>query len=182
MARQPRLQVANGTYHVTGKANRNDELFRDDADRDLFLVTLDGVVRIRRWTCLAYCLLTTHYHLVIRTPEPDLAIGMQRLNGLFAQAFNRRHREGGHVFGGRYYSKLVVSQTHFLELFRYVARNPVRAGICISPAQWLWSSYAATVGLARSPCFLSVSDALEQFGADPERAREALRAFVEEPS
>jgi hypothetical protein len=124
--------------------------------------------------------MTTHYHLVIRTPNVDLAAGMQRLNGNFAQGFNRRHGETGHVFERRYHALLIEHDGHLLELYRYIALNPVRAGLCSRPEAWTWSSHSAVVGLAAPPDFLSTEWALLYFGSDRIRARERLRAFVDD--
>ena len=85
--------------------------------------------------------MSNHCHLVIETPERTLGVGMRRLAGRHAQTFNRRHGTYGHVFQGRYGSVLVESDLHFAQLLRYVAVNPVSAGLCTDPADWRWSSH-----------------------------------------
>jgi putative transposase len=99
-----------------------------------------------RWECYAYCLMTNHYHLVIETPDANLARGMRQLNGVYTQCFNRHHGHTGHVFQGRYKAILVDRDSYLLELARYVVLNPVRVGMVKSPQQWRWSSYAAMMG------------------------------------
>jgi len=69
-----------------------------DADRQLFLDTLAGVVGRYGWICHAYCLMANHYHLLVETPKPNLSLGMRQLNGIYTQAFNRRHQRVGHLF------------------------------------------------------------------------------------
>jgi putative transposase len=179
MARTHRVQLAGGVYHVTSRGVRKQALFRDSDDRVRFLRLLEMVVRRHDWSCLAYCLMTTHYHVLLRTPTADLAVGMQRLNGHFAQAFNRKYGERGHVFEERYHSVLVERDAHLIELYRYMALNPVRAGLCTRPESWRWSSYPFAVGLAGRPEFLAIDWALAYFGNTPGRARKGLRAFVE---
>jgi putative transposase len=124
--------------------------------------------------------MSTHYHLVVRTPNPDLALGMQRLNACYGQEFNHRYRLQGHVFFRRYHSVLIEREAHLLELWRYVAMNPVRAGLCTSAEEWPWSSYGAVLGALPSPAFLSAEWVLELFGRDAANARRRLRMFVEE--
>jgi len=158
----------------------NQAIFRDDDDRRRFLIVLGQVVRSLDWTLLAYCLMTTHYHLLVRTPEANLHRGMQRLNGCYGQGFNRRHGQLGHVFFRRYHSVLVEREAHLLELFRYLAWNPVRAGVCTEPAGWPWSFYAGLVGSEEAPPILGAEAALAFFGKDPEAARRRLREFVEQ--
>jgi putative transposase len=90
-----------------------------------------------------------------------------------------RHR--GHVFRGRYGSRLIERESHLLEVFRYVFLNPVRAGICRSPRQYRWSSYRATLGLEPVPGFLTIEPILELFANSQATARKRLVAFVEGP-
>jgi hypothetical protein len=118
-----------------------------------------------------------HYHLLVETPEPNLSRGMHRLNGLYGQRFNRRHERVGHVFQGRFKGILVEKQSHLLELVRYVVLNPVRAGLVASAAEWEWSSYCATAGLAARPDWLRVDWVLSQFGEEPTNCL-AYRHFV----
>jgi REP element-mobilizing transposase RayT len=131
-------------------------IFVDDDDRHLFLAILGDVIRRFEWECRAYCLMTNHYHLALRTPAANIGDGMHRLNGLYAQAFNRRHGFKGHLFEERYWSGLIQTDDHAFSLMRYVVLNPVRAGICPLPHQWPWSSYRATAGLEPSPSFLDL--------------------------
>lgn len=119
-----------------------------------------------------------HYHLVVETPEPDLSIGMQWLNGAYAQAFNHRHSVDGHLFQGRFYSAPVEGDWHLLELSRYLALNPVDAGLCSHPGDWIWSSYAAVAGHVRPVRFLSVRRVLRLFGKSPRSARLRFQEFV----
>jgi hypothetical protein len=121
----------------------------------------------------------THYHLLVTTPHMNLDSGMHRLNSRYAQSFNHHHGQYGHLVKDRYYSGLVEADGHFLELFRYLALNPVKAGICRHPADWPWSSYGAAIGWARVPPFLDVERALRLFALDPAIGRERLRDFVE---
>ncbi len=122
--------------------------------------------------------MTTHYHLLITTPEPNLAGGMHMLNSRHAHGFNRRHKLSGHVFESRYHSVVVERESHLLELFRYIALNPVRAGACLEPEQWPWSSYSFAIGLKANPDFLSTEVLIESFSCEPERARALLHDFV----
>jgi REP-associated tyrosine transposase len=146
MARAHRFQPAGGTYHITTRGNRRQAIFYDDLDRELFLRQFQRVVRHRNWNHLAYCLMTNHFHLLIETPTESLSAGMHQLNGVYARKFNERHTLDGHLFDGRFRSVLVEGDEHFDEVLRYIAFNPVRAGLCEHPADWPWSSFR---GIAR---------------------------------
>jgi len=154
-------------------------VFRSNDDRDTFLMLFEQVVGLNNWRCHAYCLMGTHYHLLVETPEPNLAKGMHRLNGFYAAGFNRRYGTRGHVFERRYESVVVESEAHFMTVVAYVAANPVRAGMRDHPEQWPYGSYAALVGSAPPVAFLG-RDVLPRFHTDEERAVELLRAFVTE--
>jgi putative transposase len=136
------------------------------------------VIARRDWKCHAY-LLTNHFHLLVTTPSPDLCRGMQWLVSCHAQWFNRRYGSEGHVVERRYRDRVIDSDAYRLLVARYVFRNPVEAGIVEAPAEWPWSSYAATVGLAEPPEFLAPGWVLEQFGDDVSVAQRRLCDFVE---
>ena len=123
------------------------------------------------WSCLAYCLLDTHVHLVIRTPRPNLGAGMKWLLGPYAQNFNHRHEREGHLFRGRFYSSRIRTQNHLISAIIYVVLNPVRAGLVERAEEWRWSSYAPTIGRRPVPDYLDVAAVLELVDADPTAAR-----------
>lgn len=180
MARPLRIEFPGALYHVTSRGNARRRIFFDDADRIHFLRTLGTVASRHVWACHAYCLLDNHYHLLLETCKPTLSAGMRSLNGVFAQALNRRHGRSGHVFQGRFNAILVEKEGHLLELARYVVVNPCRAALCSRPEEWPWSSYRATAGLEPPPSFLTTEWVLSQFGSPEEVARSRYRSFVAE--
>jgi putative transposase len=179
VARKPREEFAGAVVHVYARGNRKQRIYVDDVDRETYLALLGQVVARQRWKCLAYCLMHNHLHLLVETPEPNLAIGMQRLHGLHAQAFNKRHRHVGHLFQGRYGAVVVRTDEQLLTVARYIALNPVEAGLCRLPADWPWCSHAAVVNGVAAPGWLDVERLLAYFGAsggDPrERYAEVVR-------
>jgi REP element-mobilizing transposase RayT len=107
----------------------------------MFLATLAWVVKRFRWRCHAYCLMDNHIHLLIDTPQPNLSRGMRQLNGVYTQRFNRRHRQVGHLFQGRFQAILAEQEGYLLELARDIVLNPVRAKRVKIPERYPWSSY-----------------------------------------
>ena len=79
------------------------------------------------------------------------------LQGQYAQAFNRRYKRSGHVFQDRFRSVLVESDEQLWVTARYIAMNPVAAGLCEEPGAWPWSSHAAVVGARAAPAWLDVA-------------------------
>ena len=165
-------------YHLTARANIGRVVFENDGERKQFLAVLAATVNRYEWSCRAYCLLSTHYHLLMSTPRPDVAAGMQYLNGRYAQWVNSSRDERGHLFDARYHSAPVESEGHALELHRYIALNPVRARLVSTPEEWRWSSFRAVLGLERPLGLLDVGAVFEEFGPTLVAARRRLRGFV----
>ena len=178
MARPLRIQFPDALYHITSRGNAQAPVFLDDEDRERFLAVLEDVIEDSGWLCYAYCLMVNHYHLLIETPEGNLSSGMRQINGVYTQAFNRRHGRVGHIFQGRFKAFLVQRETYLLELCRYIVLNPVRAGMVSSPDGWRWSSYRATAGSDKAPRFLNNDWILSQFGSARAAARRAYGRFV----
>lgn len=180
MSRPLRLEFPGAVYHITSRGNAGDAIFTDDDDRLLFLENLGKIVKRYKWRCHAYCLMDNHYHLLIETPTANLSKGMRQLNGIYTQAFNRRHARGGHVFQGRYKAIIVDRKTYLLELARYVVLNPIRLDVVRNLRDYRWSSYRATAGLAKKPDWLYTKWILSQFASDENEAQKHYRRFVKE--
>ena len=163
---------------MMSRGNDGTLIFRDDSDREKFLILLAEEIVRSRWVLYDYCLMSTHYHLTIFTAECTLSTGMHRLLTRYAQYFNRRHGRRGHLFQERFKSVLVQEATHGMVLTRYIALNPVKAGMCVRPEDWKWSSYAARAGLAGSPDWLTTAPLASQFGADRLAQQRAYREYI----
>lgn len=105
-----------------------------------------------------------HVHLMIRPgPGTNLSRLMQWILGVFAAAYNRRWGLSGHVWGERFFSRIVEGLKAFLEVFAYIDANPVRGGLVAAPRDWpygglrrhrmgtceLQEPYRAVVGLLK---------------------------------
>ncbi|MBD0347962.1 MAG: transposase [Thermoleophilia bacterium] len=141
MPRLPRRELLpqHGFFHITARGVAEEAIFRDDADRVVFLALLGGTVGRFHWRSHSFCLMSTHYHLVIEAQRALLSAGLHRLNGIYAQHFNRRHGRRGHLFADRFAAWLIESEEHLYAACRYLLLNPVRAGLCHDPAAYLWS-------------------------------------------
>jgi putative transposase len=178
MPRRPRVQYPGAIHHVIARGNSGGKIFRTRRDGRVFLATLGAAVNSSRWRCLAYCLMPTHYHMLVETPDPNLSDGMHFLNTKYAAGFNAAHEHVGHVFQKRFHSELVTRDEHLLEALRYVVLNPVRARLVERPENWEWSSYRATAGISRAHRWLMPARSWALFGSDPPAARSEYRKFV----
>ena len=180
MARPLRIEFPGALYHVTARGNARQDIFLDDEDRQQFLAVLARVVSRFHLLLHAYCLMDNHFHLVVETPEANLSKAMRQLNGVYTQAFNRRHKRVGHVLQGRFKAILVDRDSYLLELCRYVVLNPVRAKRTRKADTYPWSSYRATAGLAPTPPYLTIDWLLSQFSLQRAAVQRKYQAFVAE--
>ena len=179
MARPLRIEFAGGLYHVTSRGNARQDIYADNHDRATFLNLVDRTRTRYDWYVHAYCLMSNHYHLLIETGTPTLSKGMKLLNGVYTQSFNHRHQRVGHLFQGRYKAILVDKESYLLELARYIVLNPVRARMFRSAADWKWSSYLETAGLADKASVLTTDWILSCFSNRKKQAQERYRKFVQ---
>jgi putative transposase len=177
--RKPRNDYPGGTYHVFTRGNDGRRVYRTDYDRYGFLELLRAVVSRYTWVVYAYCLMTNHYHALVRVPEGGLSGGMCQLNGRFARWSNWRGGRQDHVFGKRYGCTEIIHDAHLLETCRYIVLNPVRAGLVAHPREWYWSSYAACAGDDYPHPALALDELLRLFGTTPVEAMAAYRRFVD---
>jgi REP-associated tyrosine transposase len=141
--RLARKVLPDGIFHVTARGVARAPIFVDGIDYAEFERQLFTVRDEHWWTLHAHCLLPNHYHLVVEAKRAELTAGMHKLNGRYAQRFNRRYDRVGHVFQNRFSSYLIEDEEHFLRALAYVRDNPVAAGLCRSAADWPWRSALA---------------------------------------
>jgi REP element-mobilizing transposase RayT len=179
MARPLRIDIEEGLYHVTSRGWERRVVARDDRDRQRWFDLLDRVATRCGWRVFAWVLLGNHFHLYLRTPQPNLSAGMHDLNSGYASGFNRRYRRCGALFQGRFKAILVEDESHALELTRYIHLNPVRARLVERPEDYGWSSYQDFLGVRKAPAYLDWESVLGELARDRSRARGAYRRFVE---
>jgi putative transposase len=165
MPRKPRLDYRGATHHVFVRGVARSVIATDDADYERALFFLERTVARFEITCHSWCYMPNHTHLLVTSQLGNLSKAMHWLGMNTAQTFNRRHERSGHLYQGRFGSRLVDSDAYLLELARYLPRNPVRAELCEAAAEWPWSSYSSTVGIVTPPWFLDTSRVLEELGS-----------------
>jgi putative transposase len=176
----PRFEVVGAIYHVNGKAVHGIKLFADESDRALFIRLLVTQARKSGWCVLAYSLMTSHFHLLLRLDKPELSSGFQRLNSVYARLYNKRHGRRGALWQRRYFDSVIESESHLYEAIRYIALNAPRAQACEAAEEWPWCGYGAAIGSAPPDPLVNEAELLRLFGSSRKDARERLRWFVEE--
>lgn len=138
MPRTPRSVIPGGVFHVTCRGVARAAICVDEIDYRALGKQLQEVARRFTWDLMAYCLMPNHYHLIVEADQEQLSAGMHRLNGLYAQRFNRRHDRVGHLFQNRFSSWLIETEEHLERAVAYVLGNPVEAGLCEFGEEWPW--------------------------------------------
>jgi putative transposase len=177
MGRPLRVNAAGGVYHVTAHGIREWPIYRDRHDYEFFRALFLELAVELEWRCHTYCLMPTHFHLLLEIEHANLSQGMHRLNWRSAMRFNWRYGYKGHLFDRRFYSGVIEAEAHFLETARYIVLNPVRAGICGHPADWEFSSYRGSVGRVKD-ALLTEDRLLGSFARDVTTARRRFARFV----
>ena len=176
MARPLRIQFPHAYYHVMNRGLARQPVFPDRADRAMFLALLADCHEVWGVRVIAYCLLGTHYHLLLQTPQANLSRVMRHLDGVYTQRYNRRHRRDGPLFRGRYKAIVVDAEGYLLAVARYIHQNPVAAGLVRSPEAYAWSSCRLYVDKGTPPAWLDAGQLLNRF-PKKDRSREFL-AFM----
>ncbi len=171
--------VSAGKFHVwTHCVWAAEAYYRDDLDRLDFLRRLARVTAEMEWRCMGFCLMRTHYHLIVEVADGVLPTAMQALNHGYACTFNRRHGLRGHAQSSRYGSRRIGGHEELVGAYAYAMNNPVEAGLCSRASSWRWSSLGETLGLSERSSFVDDGPVLGCFRheLDP---RAALRRAVE---
>jgi putative transposase len=179
MARKHRPDFPGALHHVYSRGNRRQDIADERLDYRFLLWLVDRAVVRFKLKVHSYCVMPNHYHFLIETPEAGLSRAMQLINGRYAQAYNAGRRLDGHLFQGRFGSKLVETEGHAIWVNRYIARNPVEAGLVTSPAAWPWSSYAA-VRRGTAPAWLAHDRVLDLWGGGQRAAIEYERLILDD--
>jgi len=137
--RHRRILLEGAEYHVTARINRGEKIFLAQEDRELFMDILKRTKKKFNFSIKNFCIMGNHVHLLIR-PGPGVSLSkvMQWLLGVFAQLWNKKHNKSGHLWGDRFFSRIIMGFLDFLHVFLYINYNPVMAGIAEQPEEWMY--------------------------------------------
>lgn len=178
MARPRRVWIDGAIYHVFARGSNRQAIFLNEGDYVEFELLLASAVTAHGLDCFGWSLMPNHWHGVLRCPPDGLSRFMKHLNHRYALRFDRRWGRTAHVFDNRFGAVLQETEEQLLWTLRYVVRNPVDAGLCGSPFDAQWTSFAGTAGLVPPPAHLRVDEVLGHFGAERVEARRRYVAFV----
>ena len=141
MAREPRKKLPDVKYHITTKGFRGTGIFKEEVMKDKMIETLHRAEKKFDFDLDAFCIMDNHIHLLLfPKQEEDLSQIMQWILTVFAMAYNQHVNQGGPVFNGRFWSKIIENKAQYFEVYRYIMKNPVKAGIVEKPLDYKYSS------------------------------------------
>jgi putative transposase len=172
--RAPRYFVDGAYYHVYGRIARGEMLFADGSEASRFVEVIRAVKKRDRLAVLAWCVMGNHYHLAVRTTAVPLWRSIRLIQWRYARQYNRRRRQFGSVWQGRYQVRLVDDHRYLLQLIAYIHLNPVSAGLVDDPCDYTWSGHKELLGKSSRP-LVDVDATLGLFGDTRGQAR---RSYV----
>ncbi len=182
MARPLRIEYPGAFYHVMNRGLERREIFRDTKDYEAFFSFCLEIHKRFGAIFHAYSLMPNHYHLMMETPEGNLARVMRHLDGVYTQNFNRRKgrpRRVGPLFQGRYKAILIDKDSYSLQLSRYIHLNPIKAKLVNRPEDHEYSSFRFYQSrTAKPPGFLETDWLLGQFHKSERSARAGFYQFT----
>jgi len=180
MPRRSRIDAPGALHHIIVRGIDRKSIFKDDADKDIFLGRLKNILTDSATLCFAWALIPNHFHLLLRTGNAPISIVMKRLLTGHAIYFNRKYRRVGHLFQNRYKSILCQEDAYMLELVRYIHLNPLRAKI-IPDLKFLdkysYSGHAAIMGRKKND-WQDTDYVLKLFNTKLSLARRQYREYV----
>ena len=182
MPRKSRLDIPGLLQHVIVRGIERKKIFRDDADRTMFVNRLSALLEETSTDCFAWALIPNHFHLLVRPNMESLGVFMRRLLTGYAVNFNHRHKRSGHLFQNRYKSIVCDAETYLLELVRYIHLNPLRAKQVAdldALDSFPWSGHAVLLGKGEL-AGQSIDEVLIRFGKGVATARRNYRQFMED--
>jgi REP element-mobilizing transposase RayT len=167
---------------VIPKGNDGEIVLSSNGERERLLRRCEAVFVKYRIEVVAFVFLDNHLHFLLRAGTDENAIpkALQEIQSGHSRWRNRKDGRRGHRFEHHFYARKIRSEVHLFRVLRYIALNPVRAGIVERPEDWRWGSYRAQAGLELPPRFLAMGAFLGLFSNDPEKARELFVALVQE--
>ncbi len=166
MARPLRIEFPGAWYHVMNRGSARQTIFHHSQQYQLFIDLLKEAHNRYQLEIHAYCLMSNHYHLFVRTPYSNLSRIMRHIDGVFTQKYNRINKTDGPLFRGRYKAILVDADEYQMQLSRYIHLNPVTAGLVQDPVAYPWSSYQGYMEIDKKPDWLTCCNTLSLFGTE----------------
>ena len=147
------MQIETGCYyHLYNRTNNHEVLFKSPENYAYFLKLfrreLGEFVDV-----LAYCLMPTHFHLLIRIRTTDIDACRNKVGvwiSSYTKAINKCCHRHGSLFQQHTKARHVDDEGYLMRLIAYIHQNPLRARLARSQDEWEHSSYLELSGQRRA--------------------------------
>ncbi|MBI2481870.1 MAG: transposase [Planctomycetia bacterium] len=177
---RPLRPIAPGlVYHVVNRGNNRQNVFFKTGDYEAFLTALLDLQQRKPFALYGYCLMSNHFHLLIRPQQHSISQLLQSVLVSHTQRYHKHRNSLGHVWQGRFKSPVIEDDDHLLTVLRYIEANPVRAEMVERASEYRWSSYASHASGAANE-LLSVCQPYEQLSAYAAVRQRRWEAYVDQ--
>jgi putative transposase len=178
MGRKRRAWNKHSFYHIVSRRNHREALFLDQGDFKTFFHILGRIYHKYPFELPCFCLMTNHYHLMLRSKEHSISTIMSLLNKRYADYYNTKYRLNGHLFEKRFYSHEITGDDGILAVSSYIHRNPLEAKMVVDLEDYRWSSYPLYTNLKASlPVFMNKHTIFRYFGGSEEEKVRKYRKY-----
>ena len=150
-APKPRGDFPGAWHHVTNRGLAHRPAFEGRSDVRAFLALVASKVREGQLEVHAFSILTTHFHLLLRSTQGELSAAMMWIENQYVKHFNRLRGRDGSLFRSRFRSRLVDTEEYWFNVVRYIDFNPVDARLCTRSAEYEFGSARMYCGGRRAP-------------------------------
>lgn len=150
MPRKAREKNSTAIYHIISRSISEVQLYREDSDKDFYLQLLKRYLRKYQCSLYAYCLMSNHVHLHLDPKGFDISTFMHGINTAYVQYFNKKYSRHGHVFQGRFQSRILATESYNLAVSAYIHNNPYKIPEYFGKEEtYKYSSYGIYLGIAQ---------------------------------
>jgi putative transposase len=180
MPRYARFHVTGGLFHIISRFHDRRFYLDIEGAREKYLELLGNAASVHDSRIVAYCLMSSHIHLMLQLGNDPLERLTKQIHAPFGLWINKQRKGLGTIFADRPKSVLVYAETHGMALLRYIHNNPVRAGVVERASDSDWSSHRAYLGLEACPPWLAMEAVFGDNATEEASLRHDLACFIDE--
>jgi REP element-mobilizing transposase RayT/predicted transcriptional regulator len=144
MPRKRRMEKA-GFYHIINRGVAKTKIYLNDEDHQKFLEIVQDASTEYRFEIYSFCLMSNHYHLLLKTEHENLSSLLQKINSRYSIYFNNKYKRVGPLWQGRFKSWYVYDESYLKAVVKYIELNPVKAKITKKIGEYKWAMSSKNV-------------------------------------
>lgn len=138
--RRRRVTYENAFHHIMNRGIQGEKIFKDTRGKEFFLNLLKEKSRLLKIKIYAYCILDSHYHIILQNNSGKMSEFAKQINGQYGIYYRKINGGVGYVFQSRYKSTIIQKDSYLKISILYTFLNPVRAGLVSDAFAYHWLS------------------------------------------